>query len=197
MGTPRSLGDLKHASAIRLTSIILLLACSAPYLAQGGPGDDRAIAKAVFAYEVANQRRAEGGTVDPVDMELDIRRLQWEHGSDSLARLGTASLLREWIRFKGHHRGAVINEILRHTGAARACESANTDEPCRSKVEGAVIVAMSAPRLASPDSAQVRVVMSSEVQDWRFMKWLALYLVTLRRSAEGWEVVSEERVFET
>ena len=64
-------------------------------------------------------------------------------------------------------------------------------------MDGAVIVAMSLPRLADSDLARVRVVLFSEVQDFRFMSSLALYLVTLRRSAKGWVVVSEELLFQT
>jgi hypothetical protein len=175
----------------------MLLACSPPYLAQGGLGEERAIAKAVFVYQVAEQRRAEATAVGPADIELDTRRLQWEEGSESPGRQGTERLLGSWLRFQDHHPRAVIEEILQHAGAARVCESATADEVCHSKTDGAVIVAMSAPRFASPDSAQVRVVLFSEVQDKRFMELLALYLMTLRRSDQGWVVASEELLFET
>lgn len=197
MRTSLPLGKLTRATAIGLTLCVIFLACSAPYLAQGGAGEERAIAKAVFAYEVADQRRAEAGSAGPADIELDTRRLQWDEGSDSAEASSTERLLSAWIRFDGHHPRAVIEEILQHTGAARTCESATADEVCRSKVDGAVIVAMSAPRFARPDSARVRVVLSSEVHDYRFMRSLALYLVTLRRSGQGWVVVSEEMLFQT
>jgi hypothetical protein len=192
-----SLATLIRTSAIGLASGFMLLACSPPYLAQGGLGEERAIAKAVFAHKVAEQRRAEASAVGPADIELDTRRLQWEEGSESLGRPGTERLLRSWLRFQGHHPRAVIEEILQHSGAARVCESATADEVCHSKTDGAVVVAMSAPRFASPDSAHVRVVLFSELQDKRFMELLALYLVTVRRSAQGWEVVSEELLFQT
>lgn len=182
---------------IGLTSAVVLLACSPPYLAQGRPGEERSIAKAVLADKVSEQRRAEAGAYGPADIELDTRRLQWEEGSESLERPGTERLLRSWLRFQGHHPRAVIEEILQHSGAARVCESATADEVCHSKTDGAVIVAMSAPRFASPDSAHVRVVLFAELQDKRFMELLALYLVTVRRSAQGWEVVSEELLFQT
>ena len=186
-----------RATAIGLASGFILLACSPPSLAQGRLGEERAIAKAVFVYQVAEQRRAEATAVGPADIELDSRRLQWEEGSESPGRQGTERLLRTWLRFQGRHPRAVIEEILQHSGAARICESGTADDVCHSKTDGAVIVAMSAPRFAGPDSAHVRVVLFSELQDKRFMELLALYLVTVRRSAQGWAVVSEELLFQT
>ena len=194
--------SLLGASLIRGTTMgvtmgVILLTLSPPCLAQGRVGQERAIAKAVFAYVVAEQRRAEAGSIGPSDMELDTRRLQWDEASDSVAASSTERLLDSWIRFDAHHPRAVIEDILQHAGAARTCESPLSDRVCRSKVDGAVIVAMSLPRLADPDLAHVRVVLFSEVQDFRFMSSLALYLVTLRRSAKGWGVVSEELLFQT
>jgi hypothetical protein len=175
----------------------MFLACGRPYLAQAAPNEELAIAMAVFAYEVADQRRAEGALVAPTDIELDPRRLQWGEASDSVEASSTERLLSSWIRFEGYHPRAIIEEILKNGGAARTCESAIPDRVCRSKVDGAVSLAMSSPRFAGPDSAHVRVVLFSAVQEWRFMNSLALYLVTLRRSAQGWLVVSEVPVFVT
>ena len=188
---------LIRSTTIGLTMGVIGLALSPLSLAQGRAGPERAIARAVFAYVVAEQRRTEGGSVDPSDIELDTTRLQWDDASDTVDVSSTKRLLDSWIRFDGYHSDAIIEEILQHGGAARTCESPISDRVCRSKVNGAFIVAMSSARLANPDSARVRVVMSSEVQDWRFMSSLARYLVTLGRSARGWVVVGEELLFDT
>jgi len=69
MSTFLSLAVPTHSVAIGLASCLILLGCSPAYLAQGKPSDEPAITKAVFAYHVAAQRRAEAGTAGPADFE--------------------------------------------------------------------------------------------------------------------------------
>lgn len=152
--------------------------------------EEPAVAEAVFAHLTAGFRKPRARPLGPRRLELDTRRLQWIDGpGDSPSQS---------IRFAGQHSEATIERVLQYGGAEGRCYSSTIDDVCVSQTNAAVVIAMSSPQFARPDSATVRVVMFSELRDAvGEMRWLAVYLLTLQRSPEGWAVVSEQTLWDT
>lgn len=141
--------------------------------------EEPVIAEAVFIYLTADFRKPRASPLGPRRLELDTRRLQWLAGPGVYPS--------QSIRFTGQHSEATIERVLQHGGAEARCYSSTMDDVCVSQTHAAVVIAMSSPQFARPDSATVRVMLFSELRDAvGEMRWLAVYLLTLQRSpADG------------
>lgn len=152
--------------------------------------EEPAVAEAVFTHLTADFRKPVARPLGPRRLELDTRRLQWIEGPGGSPN--------QWIQFDGQHSDATIERVLQHGGAEGRCYSNTIDDVCVSKANAAVVIAMTSPRFARLDSATVRVVMFSELRDAvGEVRWLAVYLLTLQRSPDGWAVISEQTLWDT
>jgi len=133
--------------------------------------EEPVIAEAVFTYLTADFRKPRARPLGPRRLELDTRRLQWIDGPGEFPS--------QSIRFAGQHSEPTIERVLQHGGAEGRCYSSAMDDVCVSRTNAAVVIAMSSPQFARPDSATVRVMLFSELRDGvGEMRWLAVYLLT-------------------